>query len=102
VIDFSEDIATNRYYEVFRLLVADRGSITNPTEIIPIVDMEQAIEKGYKNGDLTDKDLEMIQLLKNHYNGDLIECLKADGKYTTNRYRFEKLIKKIRKNLLIS
>jgi hypothetical protein len=94
-IHFSEDIATNKHHYIFRMLVADKGSITNPVDIIPIVDIEQVISKGVNNGEIDNKDMEIIELLKNHYNGDLIQCLKVKGKYTTNRYRFEKLIKKL-------
>lgn len=93
VIEFSEDIATNKYHQIFKLLVADKESITNPSDIIPIVDIEQAI----KNGDLDTKDLAVIELLKTNYNGDLIACLKVDNNYKTNRRRFEKMINKLEK-----
>lgn len=97
VLEFSEDIATNKHHQIFKLLVTDKGSITNPTEVIPIVDVEQAIEKGIKNGDLNNGDIQMIELLKNYYHGDLIACLKADNNYKTNRRRFEKMVNKLEK-----
>ncbi|CJC07741.1 Uncharacterised protein [Streptococcus pneumoniae] len=77
--------------------MVDKSAITNPNEIIPIVDLEQAIEKNIKSGVLDKKDIEMINLLKNHYKGDLVECLKVSGRRTTNRYRFERLINKLEK-----
>lgn len=93
----TEDIATNRHQQIFKWLVADKSTITNPTEIIPIIDLEQAIEKNIESGVLDEKDVEMINLLKNHYNGDLVECLKVSGRRTTYRYRLERLINKLEK-----
>lgn len=94
-IESLEDISSGKHYSIFKNIVADKGSITNPTDIIPIVDVEQAIKHGIKSGELDNTDIEMIELLRNHYCGDLGACLKAEGKYTTNRYRFERLIKKL-------
>ncbi len=93
----SEDIVTNRNQQIFKWLVVDKSTITNPTEIIPIVDLEQAIEKNIENGVLDEKDVETINLLKNHYKGDLVECLKVSGRRTTYRYRLERLINKLEK-----
>ncbi|MBL3844290.1 short-chain dehydrogenase [Bacillus cereus] len=93
----SEDIVTNRHYQIFKLLVADKKAITNPIEIIPSIDLEAAIEKNIENGVLDEKDVEIINLLKNHYKGDLVECLKASEKRTTYRYRLERLINKLEK-----
>ncbi|ACO30277.1 short-chain dehydrogenase [Bacillus cereus] len=93
----TEDIATNRHQLIFKWLVADKSTITNPTEIIPIIDLEQAIEKNIESCLLDEKDVEMINLLKNHYNGDLVECLKVSGRRTTYRYRLERLINKLEK-----
>ncbi|HDX9658525.1 short-chain dehydrogenase [Bacillus cereus] len=93
----TEDIATNRHQQIFKWLVADKSTITNPTEIIPIIDLEQAIEKNIESCLLDEKDVEMINLLKNHYNGDLVECLKVSGRRTTYRYRLERLINKLEK-----
>ncbi|COE97850.1 short-chain dehydrogenase [Bacillus cereus] len=93
----TEDIATDRHQQIFKWLVADKSTITNPTEIIPIIDLEQAIEKNIESGLLDEKDVEMINLLKNHYNGDLVECLKVSGRRTTYRYRLERLINKLEK-----
>ncbi|HHT7235536.1 TPA: hypothetical protein ACTZ5V_000454 [Bacillus cereus] len=93
----NEDITTNRYQQIFKWLVADKRAITNPIEIIPIIDLEQAIEKNVESGVLDKKDIEMIDLLKNHYKGDLVECLKVSGRRTTYRYRLERLINKLEK-----
>ncbi|PHE77244.1 short-chain dehydrogenase [Bacillus wiedmannii] len=93
----NEDITTNRHQQIFKWLVADKSAITNPNEIIPIIDLEQAIEKNIESGFLDEKDVEMINLLKNHYKGDLVECLKVSGRRTTYRYRLERLINKLEK-----
>ncbi|PEA56347.1 short-chain dehydrogenase [Bacillus pseudomycoides] len=97
IAEFSEDIVTNRHQQIFKWLVADKNAITNPTEIIPIIDLEAAIEKNIEIGVLDEKDIEMINLLQNHYKGDLVECLKESGKRTTYRYRLERLINKLEK-----
>ncbi|COT35154.1 Uncharacterised protein [Streptococcus pneumoniae] len=97
VAESSEELVTNKHQQIFKWLVVDKSAITNPNEIIPIVDLEQAIEKNIKSGVLDKKDIEMINLLKNHYKGDLVECLKVSGRRTTNRYRFERLINKLEK-----
>ncbi|WP_144596447.1 short-chain dehydrogenase [Bacillus cereus] len=93
----SEDIVTNKHQQIFKWLVADKSAITNPNEIIPIIDLEQAIEKNIESCLLDEKDVEMINLLKNHYKGDLVECLKVSGRRTTYRYRLERLINKLEK-----
>ncbi|HDR7539685.1 short-chain dehydrogenase [Bacillus toyonensis] len=91
------DIVTNKHQQIFKWLVADKSAITNPNEIILIIDLEQAIEKNIENGLLDEKDVEMVNLLKNHYKGDLVECLKESGRRTTYRYRLERLINKLEK-----
>ncbi|MCU5591564.1 MULTISPECIES: short-chain dehydrogenase [Bacillus cereus group] len=97
VAESSEDIVTNKHQQIFKWLVADKSAITNPNEIIPIIDLEQVIEKNIESGLLDEKDVEMINLLKNHYKGDLVECLKVSGRRTTYRYRLERLINKLEK-----
>ncbi|ACK97101.1 MULTISPECIES: hypothetical protein [Bacillus cereus group] len=97
VTESSEDIVTNKHQQIFKWLVADKSAITNPNEITPIIDLEQAIEKNIESGLLDEKDVELINLLKNHYKGDLVECLKVSGKRTTYRYRLERLINKFEK-----
>ncbi|MED0933071.1 short-chain dehydrogenase [Bacillus mobilis] len=98
VAESIEDIVTtNKHQQIFKWLVADKSTSTNPTEIIPIIDLEQAIEKNVESGVLDKKDIEMIDLLKNHYKGDLVECLKVSGRRTTYRYRLERLINKLEK-----
>lgn len=97
VLEASENIASNKHHRIFELLVTDKSLITNPTEVIPIVDVEQAIEKGIKNGDLNNSDTQIIKLLKDYYHGNLISCLKTDNNYKTNRRRFEKMINKLEK-----
>ncbi|MGQ7723572.1 MULTISPECIES: short-chain dehydrogenase [unclassified Bacillus (in: firmicutes)] len=91
----SEDIVTNKHQQIFKWLVADKSAITHPNEIIPIINLEQAIEKNIESCLLDEKDVEMIKLLKNHYKGDLVECLKVSGRRTTYRYRLERLINKL-------
>lgn len=97
VAESSEEIVTNKHQQIFKWLVADKSAITNPNEIIPIIDLEQAIEKNIESGLLDEKDVEMINLLKNQYKGDLVECLKVSGRRTTYRYRLERLINKLEK-----
>ncbi|PHB53954.1 short-chain dehydrogenase [Bacillus wiedmannii] len=97
VVESSEEIVTNKHQQIFKWLVADKSAITNPNEIIPIIDLEQAIEKNIESCLLDEKDVEMIKLLKNHYKGDLVECLKVSGRRTTYRYRLERLINKLEK-----
>lgn len=97
VAESSEEIVTNKHQQIFKWLVADKSAITNPIEIIPIIDLEQAIAKNIESGVLDGKDVETINLLKNHYKGDLVECLKASGRRTTYRYRLERLINKLEK-----
>ena len=77
--------------------MADKSAITNPNEIIPIINLEQAIKKNIESCLLDEKDVEMINLLKNQYKGDLVECLKVSGRRTTYRYRLERLINKLEK-----
>ncbi|PEE01336.1 short-chain dehydrogenase [Bacillus wiedmannii] len=97
VAESSEEIVTNIHQQIFKWLVADKSAITNPNEIILIIDLEQAIEKNIESGLLDEKDVEMVNLLKNHYKGDLVECLKESGRRTTYRYRLERLINKLEK-----
>ena len=97
VAESSEELVTNKHQQIFKWLVAEKSAITNPNEITPIIDLEQAIEKNIESGVLDKKDIEIINLLKNHYKGDLVECLKVSGRRTTNRYRLERLINKLEK-----
>ncbi|MGR5904972.1 hypothetical protein ACT7DI_08300 [Bacillus paranthracis] len=97
VAESSEEIVTNKHQQIFKWLVADKSAITNPNEIIPIIDLEQAIEKNIESGLLDEKDVEMINLLKKYYKGDLVECLNVSGRRTTYRYRLERLINKLEK-----
>jgi hypothetical protein len=97
MLEFGEDIATNKHFFIFKSLVADKSSIIKPTELIPIIDLEIAIQNGIESGYLNIKDIEIVRLLKNHYKGDLITCLKIGEKYKTNRRRFKKLINKLEK-----
>ncbi|PFN86747.1 short-chain dehydrogenase [Bacillus thuringiensis] len=97
VAESSEDIVTNKHQQIFKWLVADKSAITNPNEIIPIINLEQAIEKNIESCLLDEKDVEMIKLLKKYYKGDLVECLKVSGRRTTYRYRLERLINKLEK-----
>ncbi|MCM3115465.1 short-chain dehydrogenase [Neobacillus sp. MER 74] len=96
-VEFSGEVASGKHYSIFKALVADKGSITKPIDIIPIADVEQAIDNGIQSGQLNSKDIEMIELLKKNYSGDLLACLKVNNNYKTNRRRFEKLINKLEK-----
>ncbi|MCK9858198.1 short-chain dehydrogenase [Paenibacillus sp. ATY16] len=89
------EVLGSGHHLLFRMIVADKESITRPIQIIPFVDLEALIEKGIEDGTLNQGDIAMIDLLRYHYKGDLIETLKAVGNFKTNKRRFERLIKKL-------
>ncbi|MBO7747918.1 short-chain dehydrogenase [Paenibacillus sp. MWE-103] len=97
-IESLDEMTTNKYCRVFKMLVADKKAVKDPVKIIPFVDFEALIEMNISSRYLNYKDIETIELIQKHFNGNLIECLKVGGRYKTNKRRIESLIRKLEKN----
>ncbi|UZJ79433.1 short-chain dehydrogenase [Fictibacillus sp. KU28468] len=104
-IELGEDCSFgNKHYDIFRALTTDKSSITKiNTELDNIIDLEMVIDYAMNDNELpkklqlTESNIEMIEILQEHYCGDLFECLKSDVNlsYNGSKKRFEKLIQKL-------